>query len=112
MYLNLYNKFKRFIQRKNTQSVDAPIYNFNGDTMWSNAIVDIPVRIGEVTTNVDFFVMNINSLYNPILGRNWLGEAKAVASLFHQKLKFPSSKGVMVVRVKQEDAWYCFNLAV
>ena len=59
------------------------------------------MRIGEVTTNMKFFMMNIDSPYNAILGRNWLGEIKVVYSPFHQKLKFPSSKGVVVVWGKQ-----------
>lgn len=37
---------------------------------------------------------------------------KAIASPLHQKLKFPSEEGVMVVKGKQEDEHYCFGLAV
>ena len=47
-----------------------------------------------------------------MLGINWLGEMRAVASPFHQKLKSPSPKRVVVVRGKQEDVRYYFNLAV
>lgn len=70
------------------------------------------MRIGEITTNMEFFVMNIHSPYNAILRRNWLGEIKAVAFPFHQKLKFTSPKGIIVVRDKQEDARYFFNLVI
>ena len=56
--------------------------------------------------------MNIDSPYNALLGQNWLGEMRAVASSFHQKMKFLSPKGVVVVRGKQEDTRYCFNLAI
>lgn len=104
MYLNLYNKLHRFIRRKNIRSIDAPIYSFNGESVLPIAIVDVPVRIGEVKISMEFFVMNIDSSYNAILKRHWLGEMKAVVSLFHQKLKFPSPKGTMVVQGKQEDA--------
>lgn len=37
---------------------------------------------------------------------------KAVASPYHQKLKFPSKEGIMVVREKQDDARHCFRLVV
>lgn len=77
-----------------------PIYSFNRELVWSIAIVDVLVRIREVTTNIEFFMMNIESSYNSILGRNWLGEMKVVASPFHWKLKFLSPKGVIVVRSK------------
>ena len=35
-----------------------------------------------------------------------------LVSPFHQKLKFPSPKGVVAFRGKQENARYCFNLVV
>lgn len=56
--------------------------------------------------------MNIDLIYNAILGRGWLGKMKAVTSPYHQKLKFPLKEGIMVVRGKQEDACHCFRLAV
>lgn len=89
-----------------------PIYSFSGEMSWTIAIVEVLVSIGQITTNVEFFVMNIDSPYNAILGKNWLGEIKVVTSPFHQKLKFPSRKWVVVVRGKQDNARYYFNLAV
>ena len=74
MYLNAYNQLQRFIPRKNVRFIDAPIYSFSGDFVCSICIVDVPVKIGEVTANMEFFVMNIESRYNAILRRNWLGE--------------------------------------
>lgn len=65
-----------------------------------------------MVVNVEFFVMNIDSPYNAILGRSWLGDMKAVASPFHQKLKFSSPRGVVVVKGKHEDARFYFNLAL
>ncbi|KAM7502432.1 hypothetical protein LguiB_001336 [Lonicera macranthoides] len=112
MYLKAYNELKPFISNKSVRQVDSPIYSFSGDAVWPICIVSVPVRIGEVVVVTDFFVMNVESPYNALLGRNWLGEMRAVASPFHQKLKFPTPKGVCVVRGKQEDARYCFNLAI
>ena len=37
---------------------------------------------------------------------------KAFASPNHQKLKFPSKEGIVVIRGQQEDARYCLGLAV
>ena len=56
--------------------------------------------------------MDVEAPYNAIMGRNWLGEIKAVASPFHQKLKFPSDKGIVEVRGDQEQARMCFYMAV
>ena len=82
MYLNAYNQLRRFIPRKNVRSIDTPIYSFSGDPVWPICIVKVPVRIGEVTAIIDFFVMNIDSPYSALLRRKWLGEIKA--SPFHQ----------------------------
>lgn len=65
-----------------------------------------------VSVDVEFFIIDIDAQYNAILGRNWLGAMRAVASLYHQKLKFPSSNGVVEVRGSQQKARYCLDLAV
>lgn len=112
MYSNLYEKLKAFILAKKVRATDAPIYSFSGETVRPICIIEVLFRISEIVVNVELFVMNIDSPYNAILGRSWFGDMKAVASLFHQKLKFLSPKGVVVVRGKQENAHFCFNLAM
>ncbi|KAM7515729.1 hypothetical protein LguiA_005312 [Lonicera macranthoides] len=61
---------------------------------------------------MEFLIVDINAPYNAIMGRNWLGAIKAVASLFHQKLKFPSPKGIVEVRGSQDQARLYFYMAV
>ena len=56
--------------------------------------------------------MNIDSPYNAILGRGWLGKMKAIASPYHQKLKFPSKEVIVVVKGKQKDTCHYFRLAM
>ena len=80
--------------------------------MWPIAIAEVLVMLGPVQKNIEFIVMNIDSSYNAILGRGWLGRVKAVATPLHQKLKFLSKEGIVVIRGKQEDARHCFRLAV
>lgn len=60
----------------------------------------VHVRLGPIKKNVEFIVMNIDSPYNAILGRGWLGKMKIVASPYHQKLKFPLKEGIYVIRGK------------
>ena len=80
--------------------------------MWPIAIAEVPVHLGPKQKMVKFIVMDIDSPYNSILGRRLLRQMKAIASPLHQKRKFPSDEGIVVVRGKQEDARYCFGLAV
>ena len=89
-----------------------PVFNFSGETVWPIVIAEMPVRIGEVQKMVEFIVMDMDSPYNAILDRTWLGMMKGVASPYHQKLKFPSKEGIVVFQGKQEDACHCFGLVV
>ena len=61
---------------------------------------------------MEFFVMNTYSPYNAILGEIGWGRLRQLPPHFIKKLKFPSPKGVVVVRSKQEDAHYYFNLVI
>ena len=61
---------------------------------------------------MEFLIIDVDAPYNAIMGINWLGEIKAVASPFHQKLKFPSDKCIVEVRGNQEQARMCFYMAV
>lgn len=83
MYLNAYNQLRMFIPSKNVQFINTPIYSFSGDHVWPICIIDVLVRIREVATNVKFFLMNIDSPYNALLGQNRLGEMRALACSFH-----------------------------
>ena len=110
MYDSLFEKLK--LPAAQVRSTDAPIFSFSGEAVWPIVIAEVPVRLGPVQKNIEFIVMNIDSPYNAILGRGWLGRMKVVASPLHQKLKFPSKEGIVVVRGKQEDACHCFGPAV
>lgn len=72
--------------------INSLIYSFSSEPVWLICIVNVPVRLGGVSIMMEFFIMDVNSPYNAILGRNRLGEMKAMASPFHQKLKFSSPK--------------------
>ena len=110
IYHSLFEKLK--LPSLQINSVDSPDFSFSGEAIWPIAIAEVPVRLGHVKKNIEFIVMNIDSPYTAILGRGWLGIMKVVASPLHQKLKFPSKEGIVLIRGKQEDARYCFGLAV
>ena len=96
-YHSLFEKLK--LPATQIRSVDAPIFSFNGEAVWLIAVAEVPVRLGPVQMNIEFIVMNIDSPYNAILGRGWLGRMKAIASPLHQKLKFPSKERIVVTPV-------------
>ena len=110
MYRNLYRSLNILV--KDIIPVGSPVYSFSGEGVWPVGRVILPVQAGPMQTIMEFFIVDIEAPYNAIMGRNWLGEIKAVASPFHQKLKFPSDKEIVEVRGDQEQARMCFYMAV
>ena len=110
MYHSIYKKLK--LPSSQVRSEDTPVFNFSGKAVWPIAIAEVLVRIDLIKKIVEFIIMNIDSLYNVILDRSWLGRMRAVASSYHQKLKFPSKYGIVELRGKQDDTCCCFTLAI
>lgn len=48
IYLNLYDKLQPLFLKKTIRSVDMHIYSFSGEPVWLIAIVELPVKIGQV----------------------------------------------------------------
>lgn len=69
MYLNLYSKLQPHIPRKAARLMDMPIYSFSGEVVYPITIVEVPVRIRSITTNVELFVANIDFPDNAILAK-------------------------------------------
>lgn len=46
-------------------------------------------KVGPIETEVEFYVMDISSNYNLLLGRAWLHPLQAVSSTVHQRIKLP-----------------------
>ena len=61
---------------------------------------------------VNFIVVNIYSPYVAIIGRPWLHTLGAVASLLHQKVKFPSGDRILEIRGCQPMARQCMVAAI
>ena len=61
---------------------------------------------------VDFLVINQPSAFNALLGRPSLKALKAITSIYHLLMKFPTPNGVWQVRGNQEKARRCCNQAV
>ena len=65
-------------------------------------IVTLPVTVGDyaqqITKDVTFLVVDCSSVYNAILGHLTLNSWKAVTSIYHLMIKFPTEYGVGEVR--------------
>ena len=72
LYHSLFEKLKLILSQ--IRSVDSPVFSFSGKAIWPIAIAEVPVRLGSVQKNIEFIVMNIDSPYNDILGKDGLEE--------------------------------------
>ncbi|KAI5409419.1 hypothetical protein KIW84_055017 [Lathyrus oleraceus] len=59
--------------------------------------VDLLLKIGPSDFKINFKVIDIHPAYSCLLGRPWIHEAEAVASILHQKLKFVKNGKLVIV---------------
>ncbi|XP_026383756.1 uncharacterized protein LOC113279275 [Papaver somniferum] len=75
------------------------IFGFNGTVTIPKGEVTLRVSDGggyldNLTT---FYVVDVASPYEAIIGRPWIAGIKGVASAYHQRLRFPTYKGIAEV---------------
>ncbi|XP_073152685.1 uncharacterized protein [Henckelia pumila] len=88
--------------------ITTELYGFMGHVLQPLGQIVLPLSLGNeeqrVTKMACFTVVDAPSSFNGILGRPALSDFRAVASTYHQKLKFPSGREVGVVRGDQKAA--------
>ncbi|XP_026434795.1 uncharacterized protein LOC113332473 [Papaver somniferum] len=75
------------------------IYGFNGMVTIPKGEVTLRVSYGGgyLDTLNTFYVVDVASTYEYIIGRPWIAGIKGVASAYHQRLRFPTYKGIAEV---------------
>lgn len=81
-----------------------PLVWFGGEKAHPKGIIELSLTFGEeskvVTKMLSFLVVDFTSMYNAILERLTLHELKAILSTYHQLMKFPTPRGVGIVKSK------------
>ena len=84
--------------RKLSDAINSPLYGFTGNEVKVLGTINLPVRVGsppqQVWHIVKFHVVSASCSYNAILGRTTLSTLKAITSIPHLKMKFPTEFGV------------------
>lgn len=79
---------------KNGIEQESPLYEFSNDPVYVIKTIELLVIFGstprQVQVNVNFFVVQVDSSYNVILGRTTLAALHAITSTPHFKIKFPT----------------------
>ncbi|XP_074297576.1 uncharacterized protein LOC141628316 [Silene latifolia] len=75
---------------KDLQKKTIPLVGLSGEITNSLGEIVIPTYAGGINKQVRYLVIDGPSTYNVILGRPWLYLMKAIASMYHQCVKFPT----------------------
>ncbi|XP_073024225.1 uncharacterized protein [Primulina eburnea] len=98
------------------ETVETALFGFAGHVVYPEGEIILPLTLGshdlKKTVMTSFTVVDSPSSYNIILGRPAMNELRAVASTFHQKIKFPVGARVGEVRGDQPSSRKCYVEAV
>ncbi|KFK42631.1 hypothetical protein AALP_AA1G020200 [Arabis alpina] len=85
-----------------------PLVGFEGITTMTVGTIKLRVYAGGLIRDVKFLVVDKSAVYNVIMGTPWLFSLRAIASTYHQCVKFPTPTGVHTIRGDQKAARTCF----
>ncbi|XP_010419087.1 PREDICTED: uncharacterized protein LOC104704748 [Camelina sativa] len=96
------------IDLRTTEHDVQPLTGFDGDTVMTEGTIMLPVYVGGTMHCINFAIVDKPIVYNVILGTPWLHKMKAVASTYHQCVKFPTPRGIFTLQGDPLVARTCF----
>ncbi|XP_077232665.1 uncharacterized protein LOC143870036 [Tasmannia lanceolata] len=107
---------KMMIGDDRLKPASSDLFGFSGEVVKVEGQIELPVLVGEPPRQafamVNFLVVRATSVYNAILGRPGQNLIRAVASAYHQKMKFITPNGVGEVRGDQPQSRECYAMAL
>ncbi|XP_074347401.1 uncharacterized protein LOC141686255 [Apium graveolens] len=95
------------------EEVHGPVYDFGNYVVPVQGAIDIPTTFGtspqEVTSMVKYYVIDMASPYNSIIGQPPLFFLGAIISSPHMKVKFPTPMGPGELITDFVASQYCFS---
>ena len=92
------------------------IYGFSGEGLTPTGSIRLPVTAGTAPTIrtllTTFIVVDCPSAYNVVIGTPILVDLRAVTSIWHLAMKFPTDAGVGRVLGNQREARECYNASI
>ena len=71
---------------------------FNGESTTAIDKIKLPGFAAKENKMTTFLVLDCPSAYNIILGRLWIHAIKAIPSTYHQRVRFPTKRGIREIR--------------
>ncbi|KAL2469642.1 RNase H domain-containing protein [Abeliophyllum distichum] len=94
------------------KSVNTPLQRFGGGIVIPEGVIDLPVVLGKypccISLITPFLIVRAPMAYNSIYGRPIINAVEVVKSTQHQSMKFPTSRGVGVVKGDQLTSRRCY----
>ena len=107
---------KMSIERENLEPVSTHLRGFSREKVLPLGSIQLVLTLGDppcqATTAVKFLVVDAPSAYNILLGRPSLNAIKAIPSAYHMMIKFPTIRGVGMVRGDQRVARECYSASM
>ena len=93
-------------------STGTVLSGFNGATTLTVGDIVLSVKVGPVTHQVLFSVVEDLGSYNAIVGWAWLHAVKAVPSTYHQTISYLTASEQVDLQGSQLAARQCYQLSV
>jgi hypothetical protein len=104
------------IARDKIKPFGLPLVGFTGERVPIMGVISLPIKCGtspkDSTVMADFLVIDQRSTYNAIIGWPMLNKLKAITSIYHLMMKFPTKKGIGELKGNQVVARKCCNISL
>ncbi|XP_077242335.1 uncharacterized protein LOC143882811 [Tasmannia lanceolata] len=112
-----YHAFKQMMSGdERLKPANSDLFGFSGEIVKVEGQIELPVFVREpphqAFAMVNFLVVRATSAYNAILRRPGQNLLRAIASAYHQKMKFITPNGVGEVKGDQPQSRECYTTAL
>ena len=114
IFASAFNKMG--IGREKRELVNTHLRGFSGEKVLPLGSIQLVLTLEDppcqATTTARFLIVDAPSAYNMLLGRHSLNAIKAIPSSYHMMIKFPTTRGVGMVRGDQHVARECYSTSM
>lgn len=110
MYAELLDKLG--LKRSDLRPSSVPLFGFSGKAALPMGLITVQVGAGPIHLDVEFLMVDVPSPYNAIVGQTWIHRMKAVPSTYHQRIRFPTLKGMIEIKGDQAVSRRCLIAAI
>ena len=107
---------KMGIRRERLEPINTHLRGFSGEKVLPLGSIQLVFTLGDprcqATMTTRFLIVDTPFSYNMLLGRPSLNAIKAIPSVYHMMIKFPTVSGVGMVRGDQRVARECYSASI